>query len=184
EPGRRLRRGPALVPRARVARPRRVDRVSDGVGAARPPRGGRRRGRGRATRRPLPRRDAARGRKLGRPVLHRHRLPGRLLLELPSVPAGVPGDGARPDRRHGVTLLVLVPMRIEELALGRRPGWRVLRAGMGPERARIAAARGLAVEADAVAIAGVCGAVSPELRPGDVVAATELRAEGADPVAA
>jgi 4-hydroxy-3-methylbut-2-enyl diphosphate reductase len=83
-----------------------------------------------------------------------------------------------------VTLLVLVPMRIEELALGRRPGWRVLRSGMGPERARIAAARGLAVEADAVAIAGVCGAASPELEPGDVVVATELRRDGADPIPA
>ena len=81
-------------------------------------------------------------------------------------------------------LLVLVPLRAEQAALDRRPGWRVLRAGMGPQRARLAAARGLAIEAGAVAVAGVCGAVAPDLRPGDVVVATELRAEGAEPVAA
>jgi 4-hydroxy-3-methylbut-2-enyl diphosphate reductase len=83
-----------------------------------------------------------------------------------------------------VTLLVLVPMRVEQLALGTRPGWRVLRTGMGPERARVAAARALAIEADAVAVAGVCGAAAAGLEPGDVVVATELRRDGADPVAA
>jgi 4-hydroxy-3-methylbut-2-en-1-yl diphosphate reductase len=60
----------------------------------------------------------------------------------------------------------------------------VLRTGMGPARARIAAARGLAVDAVGVAVVGVCAAVSPDLRPGDVVCATELRREGAEPVAA
>jgi 4-hydroxy-3-methylbut-2-en-1-yl diphosphate reductase len=81
------------------------------------------------------------------------------------------------------SLLVFVPLRIEAAALGRRPGWRVLRTGMGPARARIAAARGLGVEgAYAVVVAGVCGAVSPDLAPGDVVCATELRREDAEPV--
>ena len=42
-------------------------------------------------------------------------------------------------------LLVLVPLRLEQAALGRRREWKVLHTGMGPERARIAAARGLAV---------------------------------------
>ena len=46
------------------------------------------------------------------------------------------------------------------------PGGRCCAPGMGPARARIAAARGLAVDdAAAVAIAGVCAAVSPELAP-------------------
>ena len=81
-------------------------------------------------------------------------------------------------------LLLLAPLRAEALALGRPGGARVLRSGMGPARARIAAARGLAVEADAVAIAGVCAAVAPGLRAGDVVCATELRREGAEPIAA
>jgi 4-hydroxy-3-methylbut-2-enyl diphosphate reductase len=81
------------------------------------------------------------------------------------------------------SLLVLVPLRAEAAALGKAPGWRVLRSGMGPANARIAAARGLAIEsAAAVAIAGVCAAVSPDLRPGDIVCATELLREGADSI--
>jgi 4-hydroxy-3-methylbut-2-en-1-yl diphosphate reductase len=80
------------------------------------------------------------------------------------------------------SLLVLVPMRIEQLALGSRPGWTTIRSGMGPDRARIAAARGLAVEAPAVAVAGVCAAAAPGIRAGDVVVATEVRRDGAEPV--
>jgi 4-hydroxy-3-methylbut-2-enyl diphosphate reductase len=72
-------------------------------------------------------------------------------------------------------LLVLAPMGIEEAALGRTQ--RVLRTGTGPERARIAAARALAIDAERVAIAGLCGGVDPALRPGDVVCASELRGE-------
>jgi len=71
-------------------------------------------------------------------------------------------------------LLVFAPLRLEAAALRARPDWRVLRTGMGPERARIAAARGLAVDADAVAVVGVCAAVSPDLRAGDVVLATRV----------
>jgi len=81
-------------------------------------------------------------------------------------------------------LLVFAPLRIEAAMLPKREGWTVLRTGMGRERARIAAARGLAVEAPAVAIVGLCAAVSPDLRAGDVVCATELRRDGALPVAA
>jgi 4-hydroxy-3-methylbut-2-en-1-yl diphosphate reductase len=79
-------------------------------------------------------------------------------------------------------LLVFAALRFEAAALPKVPGWTVLRSGMGPARARIAAARGLAVESPAVAIAGVCGAVSPELRAGDVVCATELRRQDGDPI--
>ena len=43
-----------------------------------------------------------------------------------------------------MSLLVLAPMAIEEAAL--RSKNRVLRTGMGPERARIAAARALAID--------------------------------------
>src|SRR4051795_10232147 len=81
-------------------------------------------------------------------------------------------------------LLVLAPLRIEAVMLPKRDGWTVLRSGMGPRRARIAAARGLAVDARAVAVVGLCAAVSPDLRAGDVVCATELRRDGALPVAA
>ena len=79
---------------------------------------------------------------------------------------------------------MFAPLRIEAAMLPKRDGWTVLRSGMGPERARIAAARGLAVEAPAVAIVGLCAAVLPELRAGDVVCATELRRDSAMPVAA
>ena len=72
-------------------------------------------------------------------------------------------------------LLVFAPLRIEAAVLPKRHGWTVIRSGMGPARARIAAARGLAVDARAVCVAGLCAAVSPELRSGDVVCATELR---------
>lgn len=83
------------------------------------------------------------------------------------------------------SLLVLVPLRVEAAALRTEPGWRVLRSGMGPARARIAAARGLAVDdAAAVAVVGLCAAVSPGLEAGDVVCATELRREGAEPIQA
>src|ERR1700741_1744631 len=74
-------------------------------------------------------------------------------------------------------LLVLAPLRAEAAAFRKRPGWTILRSGMGRARARITAARGLAVDADAVAIVGLCGAVSPMLRAGDVVCATEIRRE-------
>ena len=74
-----------------------------------------------------------------------------------------------------MSLLVLAPMAIEEAAL--RTKSRVLRTGMGPERARIAAARALAIDANNIAIAGLCGGIDPALRPGDVVCANELRYE-------
>ena len=35
-------------------------------------------------------------------------------------------------------------------------------------------------DADAIGVAGLCGAVDPSLRPGDVVLATELRSEDGD----
>jgi 4-hydroxy-3-methylbut-2-enyl diphosphate reductase len=81
-------------------------------------------------------------------------------------------------------LLVFAPLRIEAAMLPKRDDWAVVRSGMGRERARIAAARGLAVEAPAVAVVGLCAAVSPDLRAGDVVCATELRRADSMPVAA
>jgi 4-hydroxy-3-methylbut-2-enyl diphosphate reductase len=46
---------------------------------------------------------------------------------------------------------------------------------MGRAAARIGAARAQAIEAQGVAVVGVCGAAAPELRAGDVVVATEVR---------
>jgi 4-hydroxy-3-methylbut-2-en-1-yl diphosphate reductase len=80
-------------------------------------------------------------------------------------------------------LLVLAPLRVEAVAVGEADGRRVLRTGMGPARARVAAARGLAAGEASLAIAGVCAAVDPALRAGDVVLATELRRDGAAPIA-
>jgi 4-hydroxy-3-methylbut-2-en-1-yl diphosphate reductase len=76
-----------------------------------------------------------------------------------------------------VTLLVLAPLRIEARALARGLGDDVTlrRAGMGPKRARVAAAVATHIRADAIAVAGFCGALDPALRPGDLVVATELR---------
>jgi 4-hydroxy-3-methylbut-2-enyl diphosphate reductase len=71
-------------------------------------------------------------------------------------------------------LLLLVPLRVEQLALGRPAGSDVLRTGMGPARARIAAARAQARDASAVAVAGLCAGVDPALEAGDVVCGTEL----------
>ena len=82
----------------------------------------------------------------------------------------------------GSGLLVIAPLHIEAAALRKRPGWTILRSGMGLSRARIAAARGLAVESEAVAVVGLCAGVAPELRAGDVVCATELRRETSAPI--
>jgi 4-hydroxy-3-methylbut-2-enyl diphosphate reductase len=74
-------------------------------------------------------------------------------------------------------LLMLAPLRLEAAAL-RTPGARVLRTEMGASRARIAAARALAIDVRAVAVGGVCAGVAPGLKAGDLVCATELRLEG------
>jgi 4-hydroxy-3-methylbut-2-enyl diphosphate reductase len=60
--------------------------------------------------------------------------------------------------------VVLAPLRVEAWALGAR------RTGMG---ARYALADG-----NAVVIGGLCGAVDPSLRPGDLVVASEVRGDG------
>jgi hypothetical protein len=66
-----------------------------------------------------------------------------------------------------MTFVVLTPLRIEAAAMHGLP---VRRTGMG---ARSADTSG----ADAVAIAGFCGAVDTSLRAGDVVLGTTLRSE-------
>jgi 4-hydroxy-3-methylbut-2-en-1-yl diphosphate reductase len=75
-------------------------------------------------------------------------------------------------------LLAFAPLRLEAacLAPSLRRRARIIRTGMGPAQARIAAARGLAVEdARGVAVVGVCAATREGLAPGDVVLASELR---------
>ncbi len=91
---RRLGRGPPLLRRPFLARPRDLDGVADRMGAAGS--GGGERARRGGPRRAVPRRHPARGRHLGRAVVHRHRLPRRLLHQLPPLPDGLPGLGPRP----------------------------------------------------------------------------------------
>jgi 4-hydroxy-3-methylbut-2-en-1-yl diphosphate reductase len=75
-----------------------------------------------------------------------------------------------------MTLLVLAPLLLEAAALrSGRSDVVVRRTGMGPVRARAAAEIARGASADVVAVAGLCGAISPTLRPGDVVLASELR---------
>jgi len=77
---------------------------------------------------------------------------------------------------HDARLLVIVPLRIECLAVRRGlPGVLVLRSGMGAVRARSTALAAAVIPADAVAVAGFCGAVAEGLRPGDLVVAGEVR---------
>ncbi|HEX5260158.1 MAG TPA: 4-hydroxy-3-methylbut-2-enyl diphosphate reductase [Gaiellales bacterium] len=73
-------------------------------------------------------------------------------------------------------LLVAAPLRIEELAL--RSGGldaELVHTGMGPRRSLVAG-QGLACRPSPAgfAVAGLCAAVSPRLRPGDVVLASRL----------
>ncbi len=74
---------------------------------------------------------------------------------------------------------MLTPLRIEAFAARRgAPGAAVLRTGMGPRKSAAAAVVAARHPARAVAVLGFCGGLDPELEPGDVVVADELR--GAD----
>jgi 4-hydroxy-3-methylbut-2-enyl diphosphate reductase len=73
-------------------------------------------------------------------------------------------------------LLLLAPLGIEAFAARRgAPGATVMRTGMGPDRAAAAALVAARRAARAVAVLGFCGALDPELEPGDLVVADELR---------
>jgi 4-hydroxy-3-methylbut-2-enyl diphosphate reductase len=61
--------------------------------------------------------------------------------------------------------VILAPLRVEAWATGGR------RVGMG--------ARTFDADADAIVVAGLCGALDPALRPGDLVVASEVRGDGA-----
>ncbi|HUT79225.1 MAG TPA: 1-hydroxy-2-methyl-2-butenyl 4-diphosphate reductase [Polyangia bacterium] len=73
-------------------------------------------------------------------------------------------------------LLVITPLRIERAAVRRGlPEALVLHSGIGAARARSTALVAARIPADAVAVAGFCGAVAAGLHPGDVVVASEVR---------
>jgi 4-hydroxy-3-methylbut-2-en-1-yl diphosphate reductase len=73
-------------------------------------------------------------------------------------------------------LLVVTALRTEYAALaGQVPGALVERCGMGMKRVQAWMPRIAALAPDAVVVAGVGGGVSPELRAGDIVVASEVR---------
>jgi 4-hydroxy-3-methylbut-2-enyl diphosphate reductase len=75
-------------------------------------------------------------------------------------------------------VVILCPLWLEALAVrSALPAVKVRRTGMGPRAAGVEFG-----DADAIGVAGLCGAVDPGLRTGDVVLATELRSEGAEPI--
>jgi 4-hydroxy-3-methylbut-2-enyl diphosphate reductase len=79
-------------------------------------------------------------------------------------------EAGRPD------LLVLTPLRIEARAIREgAPRAEVRHIGMGARRASRAAGALHGAPARAIVVAGLCGALQPELQPGDVVLASELR---------
>ncbi len=80
-------------------------------------------------------------------------------------------------------VLVATPMGIEARAVRRgAPRLQVVRTGIGPRRARRAAARLAATRRPGLAIAGFAGALAEGLEAGDVVVASELRRSDGVPV--
>jgi 4-hydroxy-3-methylbut-2-en-1-yl diphosphate reductase len=83
------------------------------------------------------------------------------------------------ERIPGEKLVVAAPMRFEARAVRRgAPGARLVRTGVGRRAARRAAGQLGHVDGNVVALTGFAGGLAPELEPGDVVVATEVR--GAD----
>ena len=86
---------------------------------------------------------------------------------------GAEGAGA------GAPVLILTPLWLEARALRRgSSGLPVAVCGVGPVRTRAVVARARAGGARTIVLAGFCGALAPGLRPGDLLVATEVRAEG------
>lgn len=72
------------------------------------------------------------------------------------------------------TPAVVCAMRLERAALLRVPGITVVRSGVGRDAAARAAARLASRRPALIASVGLCGALDPGLRPGDLVVATEV----------
>jgi len=86
---------------------------------------------------------------------------------------------AREERPPG--LLLFVPLVIERATvLGVTGDAVVRRTGMGPRQARAAAHEARDLAAGAVAVIGFCGALTDDLRPGDVVVADSVAAADGD----
>jgi 4-hydroxy-3-methylbut-2-en-1-yl diphosphate reductase len=73
-------------------------------------------------------------------------------------------------------IVVLAPLSVEARAVRSGAPWaRVHQIGMGPRRAARSARLASGSEGRPTLIAGFCGALDPDLEPGDVVLASELR---------
>ena len=89
------------------------------------------------------------------------------------------GAHSTPSRGAQHTAVLYTPLRVELAAL--RPAadtLRLVRTGMGPTRA--ARARATVTEPVPTLVAGVAGSLSREVRPGDLVVATEVRGLGSE----
>jgi 4-hydroxy-3-methylbut-2-enyl diphosphate reductase len=77
-------------------------------------------------------------------------------------------------------LTVCAPLRLEARAVrrGLAGGGEVIRTGFGARRSALQAAKLRARDGGMIAIAGTCGALSPGLRPGDLIVATEVSGPG------
>jgi 4-hydroxy-3-methylbut-2-enyl diphosphate reductase len=77
-------------------------------------------------------------------------------------------------------LTVCAPLRLEARAIrrGLAGGGEVVRTGFGARRSALQAAKLRARDGGLIAIAGTCGALSPGLRPGDLIVATEVSGPG------
>jgi 4-hydroxy-3-methylbut-2-enyl diphosphate reductase len=74
------------------------------------------------------------------------------------------------------SVVVVAPLSVEARAVRAGAPWAdVQRIGMGPRRAARSSHLVANADASAVLIAGFCGALDPDLEPGDVVLATEVR---------
>lgn len=85
-------------------------------------------------------------------------------------------DDASCGQRPGEELVILAPLSLEARAARSGAPWAdVRRVGMGARRAMRAASMPVANGERPILIAGFCGALDPELEPGDVVLASEVR---------
>jgi 4-hydroxy-3-methylbut-2-enyl diphosphate reductase len=77
-------------------------------------------------------------------------------------------------------LTVCAPLRLEARAIrrGLAGGGEVVRTGFGARRSALQAEKLRARDGGLIAIAGTCGALSPGLRPGDLIIATEVSGPG------
>ncbi len=84
-------------------------------------------------------------------------------------------DGSEPEEGSD-EIVVLAPLALEARAVRTGAPWAdVRRVGMGPRRAARSAQMPAASGNRPILIAGFCGALDPQLEPGDIVLASELR---------